>query len=315
MKYHFFWKHYQLIHQNGGPDFWTLQMPFVGRPRSMPITVVTGSPDFSAVVRPSVHLSAMGWSTTLGVRLRGKMKPGDVQAFVRNLSLQSAAPFEVAGARLTLPALFDRFTKSVLKDVYQSSVVDALKLRRYLLMTPVRFSGDVAFYKVPNVPKQMAGSDRATLHSMLKGASIQTLDVVQLETEKKFLVTHFVDPTGASNPDFAITYFDYGTLLFMQRTANGSDESRWKTRRSAMQCHAANIGHYLQTTLSLQAFYRDAKSSATTPTGQTLMQSIRHTLEVLPARYTNQFTQSFHQSYGPLSKLTQPRTPAGGSFP
>lgn len=302
IRYHFFWKFYQLIHQNGGPDFWKLQMPFVGHPRTTSVNVVTGSSDFKGTVRAGVFLSAIGWSTALKIRLRGRMKPSDIQEFVRHLSLKSAAPFDVNGARKTSPEVFELFATDVLKDVYQPGVIDALKVRRHVLITPARFSGEVGFYRVPGT-KQIATADRAVLHSMLKGAPVSVPNVVTLERDKQFLITRFEDPAREPYPDFAITYFDYGTLLFMQRTAQGDDDQRWKARRSAMRCHAANVGNYLLMTLSLHAFYRDMKDGASSPERKALCDSIRFTLASLPYRYTNQYATSFHRNYGPLAKL------------
>ena len=301
--YHFFWKYYQLIHQNAGPDFWRLQMPFIGHRQATSMKVVTGSSDFDGTVSASVFLSAIGWSTALRIRLRGQMKPSAIQQFVGRLSAKSAPAFEVNGARRTLPEVFELFTTDVLKEVYQPGVIDTLKVRRYLVVTPVRFTGDVGFYRVPGA-RPIASADRAALHAMLKGAPVSVSDVVNLETGRKFLITRFVDAAGASNPDFAITYFDYGTLLFMQRSAQGDDPERWKSRRGAMRCHAKNIGNYLLMTLSLNAFYRDmSQSDTSTPERKALCDSIRLTLATLPTRYTNQYTQSFHKSWGPLLKL------------
>jgi hypothetical protein len=307
--YHFFWKYYQLIHQTGQPDFWKLQMPFVCYPKQTEIKLHTGSQDFEGFVRPTVFLSAMGWATDLNIRLRGRMKPADVQEFVRRLANKPASPFEVDGARMILPEVFEHFTALVRGGVYLPNMVDALKVKRYMIMSLSQYSGDLAFYRGPAAAgvKQLPAADRALFHSMLRGAPVGVPDVIKLENERKFLITRFIDPAESNNPDFAITYFDYGTLVFMQRTASGSNAARWKARRGAMRCHASNIRNYLLMTLSLHAFYRDSASeAAASATVKDLRDSIKASLVQLPARYTNPFSQSFHGGYGPLQKLSQP---------
>lgn len=304
--YHFFWRYYQLIHQNGQPNFWKLQMPLVCHLTQPEIKLVTGSQDFEGLVRPTILLSPVGWVTNFNIRLRGRMKPSHVQEFVRRLPNKPAAPFDVNGARRILPEVFELLAALVRRDVYLPNMVDALRVKRYMIMTLSQYSGDLSFYRWQAAGvRQMPAADRALLHSMLRGAPVSVPDLIKLENEKKFLVTRFVDPVEFNNPDFAITYFDYGTLIFMQRTARGADTAKWKARRGAMRCHTANIRNYLMMTLSLHAFYRDAaKEAETNATIKELRETIKTTLVELPSRYTNPFCQSFHQNYGPLQKLS-----------
>lgn len=305
--YHFFWRYYQLIHQNGQPNFWKLQMPFVCHPTQTEIKLVTGSPDFEGTVRPTLLLSGLGWATNLNIRLRGRMKPSHVQEFVRRLPNRHASPFDVNGSRKILPEVFESLSALVSKDVYLPNMVEALKVKRYLIMTLSQFSGDVSFYRGPFAGvKQMPAADRALLHSMLRGTPVGVPDLIKLENEGEFLITRFVDSVEFNNPDFALTYFDYGTLIFMQRTASNTNAAKWKARRGAMRCHMANIRNYLLMTLSLYAFYRDtAKEAATSAKVKDLRDYIKSTLIEMPARYNNPFADSFHKSYGPLKKLSK----------
>ena len=308
MTYHHFWKYYQLIHQLGAADFWKLQMPFIGHPTHTDITLVTGSADFTGVVRPLLFLSAMGWSTNLNIRLRGHMRPSHLQDFVSLLPHKSASFFEVNGTRKTLPEVFEFFAARVRQDVYQPNLVDTLKLKRYLVMTLSQFSGEIGFYRSPSAGVkqiQIPAADRALLHSILTGTTLDVPELIRREQQKKFLLTRFADPLDSTNPDFALTYFDHGSLIFMQRTALTENYTQWKGRRAAMRCHASNIRNYLLMTLTLYSFYRDTKKeAAVSDKVAALRHSIHTTLLELPRSYTNPFCLSFHGNYGPLLKLS-----------
>ncbi len=132
---------------------------------------------------------------------------------------------------------------------------------------------------------------------MLKGRPVSFAEAINLENEKKFLLTPFYN-----GPDFAISYFDYGTLLFMQQSAvAGLDQTR--AVRSKTRCHASNIRNYLILTLDLYNFARDAKQiAATNAKVKALRKDAQVTLQEIPKRYNNPFCQSFHSNFGPLNQ-------------
>jgi hypothetical protein len=280
-------------------------MPFVGYPTQTDVKLVNGAFDFTGVVRPSLFLTALGWSTNLNIRLRGHIKPCHLQRFVALLPSKFDALFTVNGDSKSLPEVFEFFANCVRKDVYQPDLIDMLKIKRYLLMTLPQFSGEVRSYRSP-IPgvKPMPAADRALFHSILKGKAIEVPDLINLENNKGFLLTGFTDSLEFDSLDFALTYFDYGSLIFMQKTALADDYERWKLRRRAMQCHSSNIRNYLLMTQMLYIFYRDMKKQASSSTEVNgLRDGIKTTLVNLPSVYTNPFCQSFHNNYGPLIKL------------
>jgi hypothetical protein len=131
---------------------------------------------------------------------------------------------------------------------------------------------------------------------MLKGSPVGALDVVDLENQKQFLLTQF------SDINFAISYFDIGSLLFMQDTSLDA-EAQGRAAKSKMKCHSMNIRHYLLTTLSLYNFYRDSKKAAAQSTKiKSLRDDVAVTLQEIPKRYVNPFCKSFHANFKPLPK-------------
>jgi hypothetical protein len=297
LTYHHFWKYYQTIWpEDGTYNFWKLQMPFVCKPTQTQVRLVTGSANFVGTVRPVIFLSAIGWSTNLDIHLSGAMRPAQVQEFVRQLPSKEASVFEVNGQRKSLPDVFAFFADMVKKDIYTVAAIDWLKIMRHLIITLSQFTGEIGYYQSGRPgDKQLTAANRALLHSIWRGATIGASGVIKLENEKKFLLTRYY-----SGPDFALTDFDYGTLLFMQQTA-GNQFEPGESPRGKMKCHSSNIRNYLIMTLALRSFYRDTKKDAVTNQKiKDLRESISATLSNIPNRYHNPFCQAVHSNYGPL---------------
>ena len=303
LTHHHFWKYYQTInHLGSAPDFWGLQMPFICRPKHFKLSLLTGTDRFAATVRSFVFLSAMGWSTNLEIRLTGHMSPLELQNFMRQLTDEKAVPFAVDGQRRTLPKVFEFFAEKLKKDVYLPHLIDRRRITRYSIVNLAKFEGEIAHYRSSDsTAKQMPAADRAALHAILHGTSVSVPELIKRENNKKFLLTYFIDP------DFAVTYFDYGTLIFMQRKALKTNYEASKSRRGAMRCHSSNLRNYLAMTLLLSRFYSDTKSYENTEKGQQRIKSLRADIKTvlrsIPHWYTNPFCQSFHYAYGPLQSL------------
>jgi hypothetical protein len=297
LTYHHFWKYYQTIWPKDETyNFWKLQMPFICKLTNTQIKLVTGSPDFDGTVRSTVYLSAMGWSTNLDIHLRGKMKPAQLQAFVHQLPSKGASVFEVDGQRMPLPDVFKFIAQMVRQNIYGTKAIDSLGIMRHLIITLSQFTGGIAYYGAgPSGAKQMTAADRAMIHSIWRGATVSVPQVIKMENEKKFLLTKYY--TG---PDFALTDFDYGTLLFMQQTA-GQEFGGGQSPRGKMRCHSSNIRNYLIMSLDLLSFYRGTKQNeAGNPVIKALREHIKSTLSDIPHRYRNPFCQAFHTKHGNL---------------
>lgn len=300
LNFHHFWKHYQTIQPAAGGkyDFWKLQMPFIGAVKD-PIKLISGSPNINGTVVATVFLSAIGWSTSLNISIAGQMTTAELSDFVGKLSNKSTALFEIGGQSLTLPEVFEYIGKLVLSEVYEPKSIDAIKIKRQLIVCPFEATGPVAHYPAGQVgAKRISTADRASLHSIIQGAAVSFSDVGILEKEKKFLLTQFHD-----GPDFAITYFDRGTLLFMLETAIDSGAAR-RALQSKLDCLLTNIRNYLLVTLDL---YQFCLATANNPNLDAKTKALRadlvYSLQSIPQGYSNHFCQSFHMNFTPIGKL------------
>lgn len=299
LTYHHFWKYYQTIWSDGGVyDFWKLQMPFIGKPMAaVPLTFDSGSPAVQGVARVTVFLTAMGWSTNVDLHLRGDMTPEWLSKLVGQIFKASGGNFKLDGTRQSLAGVFEHVGNLVRSAIYSAKIIDSLRIKRHTIITLSSFTGPITnYFATQSSRKQMPPADRALFHSILKGAPMDYSDVIKLENPRKFLLTQY-----SNGPDFAITYFDHGTLLFMQQSALFTGDVD-RLRRSKMRCHSSNIRNYLLTTLDLYSFCRDSKKSAElNPKVKSLREAALYTLHDIPNKYTNQFCESFHQNFGPTS--------------
>ena len=299
LNYHHFWKYYQVIHPAGGGkyDFWKLQMPFIGTVGD-PIKLSSGLPNVNGTVEASIFLSAIGWSTNLNISLSGQMTTAQLSEFVGKLSTKTAPLFEVGPRKLTLPELFEYLGKIVLSGVYEPKSIDETRIKRQLIVCPFEATGPVAYYEGDQGGPRISTSDRASLHSIIQGTPISFDDVRNIENEKKALVTQFHD-----GPDFALTYFNKGTLLFMLNTAIAGGPYR-RTLQKKLECLLTNIRNYLVITLSLYEFcYATEKNPNLDAKTKALRGDLLYALRAIPQHYSNHFCQSFHNNFTPIGKL------------
>jgi len=300
LNFHHFWKHYQTIQSAGGGkyDFWKLQMPFVGTIKG-PINLLTGSPNINGTVEAGIFLSSIGWSSSLNISIEGQLTTPQLSEFVGKLSNKPAALFGAGGKQLTLPELFEYLGNLVLSEVYEPKSIDTIKIKRQLIVCPFAATGPVAHYPANQVgAKRISTADRASLHSIIQGAPVSFADVGVLEKEKKFLPTQFYN-----GPDFALTYFDKGTLLFMLDTVIGGGPHR-AAMQSKLNCLLTNIRNYLVITLDL---YNFCQATANNPNLDAKTKALRSdlvfTLQKIPENYSNHFCQAFHANFTPIGKL------------
>ena len=296
LTYHHYWKYYQTIWPTGTSyDFWKLQMPYIGKFATQNVQLETNSANFNASVSVILFVTAVGFSTNINILLRGKMSPADVEAYMGQLMKKGAVLFKVNGKSKSLPQVFEYFAELLRKELYVGKVVDILRINKHSVMTLSSFTGPLEFYS-PTGKNHMSAADRGAFHAMLKGTPVSALDLVNLENQKQFLLTKF------SDTDFAISYFDIGSLVFMQDIALDA-QKQGRAAKSKMRCHSKNIRNYLLTTLSLYNFYRDSKKEAAQNAKvKSLRDDVAVTLQEIPKHYTNPFCKSFHDNFKPLAK-------------
>ena len=138
----------------------------------------------------------------------------------------------------------------------------------------------------------MTNSDQAMLHSILHGRPIDVKEFAYLTRSNKFSVVHF---TG---PDLALSYFDLGTLVFLQQSAVKS------TRKSSMLCLGSNIRSCSMMTLMFLYFYSQArKFHGSNHTLDGLLMNVQESLQRMPERYTNEFCKKLYRNHSDLDRM------------
>jgi hypothetical protein len=306
LSFHHFWKHYQTIWYPGGqPEFWKLQMPVICKPRGAEFEVVTGLPGVTGRVRPTVFLFPHGWSNNLDISLRGRMTADELRDFVGRLLRQKAAVFTVDGVAadgapmqkqpMTLPQVFSLLSAQLGKDVYVPNLVSTLRLKHYAVITLAEFDGEQIRYYLSQRPgtSQMPEAGRRVMHAILGGEPVSVAQLLGMERRqaghRRFLLTRF------NEADFAITYFDYGTLVFWQETSVAGFQP---PQKKEMRCRSSNLRNYLIMTHALLWFYKDTAAEKD-PKVVALRGHVATDLQQMPSKFINPFSITFHDAYVP----------------
>lgn len=288
-----FWKYYGTSPVVVSTDAWSLQLPFVCFPKAE-VTVATKTRTFGVTVRPVIYLFPLGWSTNLECRIQGKIEENELINFIGRIRSSSERPFTIDQRNYSLSRLFEALAVRLRKDLFLNpdSAEDVAKTPRHIVISLSQFDGPIQRYR-PQFPQDvhMPDADRALMHSILLGENISVGELAARESGKKFTLTHF----GQAN--FAITYFDIGTLLFMQNQAQPA-----KQRRKSLGCLVSNVRKLSMTSLALLAFYEELTDIEQPDTTITALQRILKTrLRELRKRYNNAVCHTWYKHYGRLS--------------
>lgn len=302
--YHHFWRYYSSASADVDP--WQLMLPFVCEPAKPSNKLLVTSPGsgIRAMVRPATYLFPFGWSNTIELSLHGKMSPDTVQQFVETLRTSRTSPFQMNGKSLGLSDVFSEYSKQLMRAcfVQGTAAQDYRRVDRHIVVSVSKFKGPIAPYKPWSAGgAQIAVADKAMLHSMLLGEDASMQQVVAAGdgdggTSAKFLLTRY---HGAG---FAISYFDRGTLLFLQELASDPKKTR------VLSCFASNILLCLLMARSLLSFYNwpeTQSADAKTLIGQA-RDLAKPQIIAIPARYTNPLCQNWSRYYDSWKTLIWP---------
>jgi hypothetical protein len=291
-----FWKYYGTSTQVASSDSWGLQLPFVCK---MKTAVTVGMrTSFRVSVRPVIYLFPLGWSAQLEFAINGNIGPKELIDFVGAVRSASQRPFKFNQKEYSLPKLFDAMAAQLKKEIFvdPNSAEDLAKTPRHIVVSLSQFSGPVQYYRPQfATDSRMPDADRTLIHSILLGTEIAIIDLAKKEREKTFMLTRF----GGAN--FAVSYFDIGTLLFMQQEAKPEQH-----RRESIRCIASNIRKCSMSILALLAFHEEL-TDIEKPEGNitALEQIMKSRLCELPKRYNNALCTSWYQNYGRLSPFVK----------
>ena len=313
-----FWGPYISMWPAGKVDYWGLQIPFSLKPKDSRIEYNTAGKSFQVSVLPMIYLWSFGWSTNLNIYVRGEITPKELQELIADIRSvdQTVTPFAIAGKPYNLSGVFQYFSNLIRKEVYapDGSLGESNPVKRYLVTSVAQYTGPLEVYSRDASKKRMPDADRLMLFSILEGRSLTLDDLDKIEqNEVKYLITRH-NPPDFFEPDFTLTRFDFGTLMFIQRLALGEDRdvAFMRKTRKRLRCLASNVRLFLLMNMALLNFNREASASfgdegsddyGSTAINERLQYNSKAMLRRLPERYKNSFSRSFYRHYKPLQDL------------
>lgn len=283
-----FWGRYASI-QNGLP--WKAQLPLVSESNNINLKLAFKIPGIKLGIRSAVYLSPIGWSTKISVRLQGFIKNRDLIKTVNSISnkIPEQIPFSIEGKTYNITELFRHFQNLLLEEVYSKDKPPHLgmQIERHIVVSLNKFEGSPVNYET------MTKADQALMRGILFGQEVDAAMEINSQGQANQL-----KPIVVTNPyNFALTEFNYGTLIFLQRHVQDP------SRKAAIHCFATNVSNCIIMILALSSFYKSAKSSdKETPLGMMSTQA-KNNLCGLPKAYPNQVCQYYFLNHNYLSAL------------
>lgn len=307
-----FWNNYLSRSGASTIDYWKLQAPFVGSLRQ-PIVSLAENPNFQGRITPKVYLSALGWSSSLDIHLRGDIQLRDLLDFILGIigkALDPASgksigsPLRLNGNPAQLSLIFSNLGNRLLKEVYDPAhppKTGAPQISRHFIVSLSKFPGPPSHYQRTLSTKGMTSAEQALMHSLLRGEMIA---VKELRQKLRKLSPTFVD--FGSGPDFMLVYFDYGALLFLQESAQRKDR-----RQRALSCVASNIRSSAITIWTMFHFYL-ATHDASNEAVKDLREMVRSNLSAMKDRYlataetlrgSGKYAKAFFKNHETMKRL------------
>jgi hypothetical protein len=266
---------------------WDLQVPLRVRPKGLDLFY---SPDPSARLGASAFLFPGGWSSQLVLSLPGPHTLDSLRAKVSDLL--HGEPFRLASAPRRLSQIFAELAGRLREDMHGGRVRTTPALARHVVIELLS-RGEVPTL-VPSGAGSMSDADRARLHGALLGTVIGIPELIARERAHSFLCTPF------SNGDFALTYFEHGTLLSLSNTV-----LHGKNATSA-ECLAGNILACTLMAQFLATFLKAAQDFAASDIRiAALCRAAGSALRQLPKVYDNDFCHGLFENHGTLTTLRQ----------
>ncbi len=306
-QYNHFWKNYMSVWPIQRPDYWRLQVPFTFQPNARDLSMTLKDSNYQAKLRLTVYVSTLGWSTNLTLQLKGDMQLEQIRSLIARLRAKddSGHVFQVGSERLNLSGVYKYFSTKVRETLYERPgllPLDTTNIHSHLIVSLSNFTGSVYYYKSKwgnqdykakgaNEGELMTNADQALLHSILQGREIDVKEFAYITRAGKFSVTHYM------GPDLALSYFNLGTLVFMQHAAG-------RSRKTSMSCLGSNIRSCSMMTLMLLYFYSQAKKFPESKTTlRELLMNIENNLRRMPDSYTNQFCKKLYRNHSDLNQM------------
>jgi len=302
-----FWNFYSTIRhdaQQTKPDYWKLQVPFACKLLKTTIKSVLADGSIQVKLRPQIFISAIGWSTTINIRLKGDMTVPYLIEFVGKLRGKASAGdsriFELNGRREPLWKLYSAVQNKLFSEVYstQKPPAETRILDRYILIAPLRFSGPIKyFHNESTTYPEMSDKESAVMLSILYGELLSVERFMKEYGALKFSVVEFHD----GGPEFALSEFKKGAFVFMQETAQVGTRHSRATRR--LGCFTSNIRTIVMMVMMLHHFCSSNETkryAGSIPKIGSLLADVKSDLADLKSRYQHDFCKFLFTNYDSL---------------
>ena len=283
-----FWSQYISMAGNKDRDFWRIQMPLICHPKRTKLALRAAPVKVQITIRPEVFLSPMGWSTNIRIGFRGNMTWKQTVELVQAVMDRSVdTPFLIGtdGARLT--EVFQYYQRQVVDAVFQGAGPPhpPTKIPRYFVVSINHFEGPVKRYRT-----EMTRAERARIESLLYGRQIGYSE----EGSRPLTLTTIDDP------NFALTDFDHGTLVFAQTDALKLNYAR------KLHCLASNIQKCMMMAFSQLQFLKLANRGSNSPLLTAMRDNALDTLHRFPESYCHPFCTSLFLNHLSLAEISKP---------
>jgi len=288
-----FWKYYSGGLNDPGKGFWELNFPYIGTFKreefGLNTKLLSGiDQTVKSLLKISVYLSPLGWSTRLTLRIYGggvikNRQLVKIMGPIMGLDNQLPHPFFIrTGKHVKKLGLMDVFKygkKLIQEDVYNLPEDKSFdRLNRHFLISINGCEGNNIYYD------NMAPADQSLLLSILFGEELDVMDIAAGKHEK-------ILKTRISRNNFALTNFQQGTFLFPQ----------WEALRPGLKgkvfALSENITIFLIMVLSIFRFLSISRWGTANQPDLFTRESLNDNLKLIKRNYKNQFCQSFMTIY------------------
>jgi hypothetical protein len=286
-----FWKNYR---GTGGipphSDYWSLQIPALAALPSVKLAVSTGDPAFTAIVRPVIFLSPIGWSTNLCFTLLGDITPAALTGFMNGL--RGGSPMAIDGAAVGVSGAFKAISSRLSAALFDPGCgcVHTVPVRSYAVIGVTSYSGSGVATGGGSKPLTDAG--RAMLFGVLQGKPFTP------EAWAAARGSYLAREIG-SRGTCAITDFEKGTIIFMPVDALRNDPALHDS--SQLQCVSSNVARAMMMTLMGAKFHAKAAGSDL-PAVVELRKAIRRNVTGMAKAYDNPIFGTWAARHGAIEK-------------
>lgn len=271
-------------------DFWQLQMPLVCRNALPDVTLAAQAQGRRLKLNAEIYLSAIGWSTHLEIRIETRARLADPVDTLNQLMnrADTPPPFTIDGRGVRLTDVFRRAEERLRAEVYAPDAEPHRKMQipRQWVISPNKLHED---RRQPLEWEELPDGDKIEAFCLLYGKKLEIDKVSKYEKDVLF--------TKISGPNFALTDFNKGTFVCLQR------EALDPARPAAPHCIAANIRNLTMMAYRNWRFFDEAQGSPAGSPAEALAERAKGIIKQLPKAYRNQFCQQLLAHHKELQRI------------